>query len=113
MPDRSFYDSLPHDPASDTAQQITPTISSLCPSYEYNPLITYNLAQAVTMEPWSTSDVTNLAGIYTILFCMVGVCYMMCDPIGGFKQPPKWTAEEEIASTQAQARAVAHAQAAQ
>lgn len=66
------------------------------------------------MEPWSTSDVTNLAGIYTILFCMVGVCYMMCDPIGGYKQPPKVTAEsEEYASIQAQARAQAHAQAVQ
>ncbi|KAL1902425.1 hypothetical protein Sste5346_001405 [Sporothrix stenoceras] len=65
------------------------------------------------MEPWSASDVTNLAGIYTILFCMVSVCYMMCDPIGGFKQPPKRSPEEELASTQtAQARAQANAQAA-
>lgn len=66
------------------------------------------------MEPWSASDVTNLAGIYTILFCMVGVCYMMCDPIGGFKQPPKRKAEEELASSaQAQERAKVNAQAAQ
>ncbi|KIH92390.1 uncharacterized protein SPSK_11036 [Sporothrix schenckii 1099-18] len=66
------------------------------------------------MEPWTASDVTNLAGIYTILFCMVGVCYVMCDPIGGFKQPPKRTAEDELASsTQAQERAKVNAQAAQ
>ncbi|CAK7245981.1 MAG: hypothetical protein STHCBS139747_007602 [Sporothrix thermara] len=66
------------------------------------------------MESWTTSNVTNLVGIYTILFCMVGVCYIMCEPIGGAKQPPKRAPEvDELASAQAQARAQAQAQEAQ
>ncbi|CAK7203870.1 hypothetical protein SEUCBS139899_006619 [Sporothrix eucalyptigena] len=63
------------------------------------------------MEPWTIDNVTNLAGIYTILFCMVGVCYLMCEPIGGTKQPAKRAPEvDELASAQAQARAQAQAQ---
>ncbi|CAK7274771.1 hypothetical protein SEPCBS119000_006343, partial [Sporothrix epigloea] len=66
------------------------------------------------MEPWAASDVTNLVGIYTILFCMVGVCYVMCEPIGGSKQPLKRAPEaDKLASANAQARAQTQAREAQ
>ncbi len=55
------------------------------------------------MEAWTPTNVSNLAGIYTILFCMVGVCYVLCDPIGGFKQPPQRQSKTSDTAAAAQA----------
>lgn len=56
------------------------------------------------MSDWTYEDV-NLAGIYTILVFMVGVCYMMCDPIGGGYKPAKQDESRHQAQEEAYRRA--------